>query len=86
MQRPPQGSLDCQHCNTRPADLYLFTTIIRTGGSDATKRTTYVCAPCAADAEKWLEHIGLRVTRDTTNTEWDALIAALPNQTPPAKT
>ena len=81
--QPTKGSIDCQHCSSRPADRYLFTTFIRTGGCDATKHTTYVCGPCAADADRWLDRIGFRVDdrpAGDDSIEWDALIEMLPDR------
>ena len=57
--------------------------LIRTGGNDATKRTMHVCTACAAEAEKWLDEIGLHVgtawdRSPSDPTIYDALIDDLP--------
>ena len=68
----------CGHCRRRPAEKRLFTTLIRTGGHDATKTTMHVCGACAAEAEKWLDEIGLHVATTRDQPEWDAIIYDLP--------
>ena len=76
-KHPVRGSVRCQHCAEKPADRYLFTMVIRVGGHDASKRTTYVCGDCAAEGGRWAERMGLVVTDDGNALEWDALIVPL---------
>ena len=77
MEHPARNAQRCAICNSRPADRYIFTVVIRRGGNDATKRTQYVCGPCGDDATRWLEKMGLVVTDDVNSEEWDAVIQIL---------
>ena len=77
MEHPTRNAQPCAICNSRPADRYIFTVVIRRGGNDATKRTQYVCGPCGDDGRRWLEKMGLVVTDDVNSEEWDAVIQML---------
>ena len=82
MTLPKRNSIACTHCKTRPADRYLYTILMHTGGyGDAVKRTSYLCEGCANEAEKWLEEIGLVLMHNVEDCDWDALIEMLPSPT-----
>ena len=78
MRHPPRNTRACQHCGREPADRYLFTTLMRTGACDATKRTSNLCPGCAEEGAGWMERIGLIVARAIDGSKWDAVIEMLP--------
>ena len=65
----------CDHCSKRPADQTLFTTFMRCGEGDATKRKEHLCDPCRHHAMLVLHHIGMTIAFEGDNQlRWDALI------------
>ena len=65
----------CQYCAKRAADQTLFTTFMRCGEGDATKRNAHVCERCRHHAMVVLDQIGMTVAfRDDGQLYWDALV------------
>ena len=76
-RHPRAGERTCGACGKRPADRYLFTVLIRTGGHDATRCTNYVCEACAQAGVAWAERFGLVVERINDGRAWDCLVVLL---------
>ena len=67
--------MNCKLCDAAGADEKLFTTFIRCGEGDATKRTTEVCDECCPKAVRLLDAIGMIVAFEGDGqTGWDALV------------
>ena len=77
-RHPHRNERPCQQCGERPADRYLFTVLIRTGGHDATKTTSCLCAACAAEGVRWIERFGFTAADAIGTGDWDALVQMLP--------
>ena len=73
MQSPTTRT--CEYCAKRPADQRLFTTFMRCGEGDATKRNAHLCERCGHRAMLVLDHIGMTVAFDGDGQlRWDAFI------------
>ena len=73
MQSPTTRT--CQYCAKRPADQTLFTTFMRCGEGDATKRNAHLCERCRHHAMLVLDHIGMIIAFDNDGQlYWDALV------------
>ena len=71
MQSPTTGT--CEYCAKRPADQTLFTTFMRCGEGDATKRNARLCDRCRHHAMLVLDHVGMTVAFEGDGQlDWDA--------------
>lgn len=71
MQSPTTRT--CEYCGKRPADQTLFTTFMRCGEGDATKRNAHLCERCRHHAMLVLDRIGMVVAfEDDSQLDWDA--------------
>ena len=71
--QPPTTT--CQYCGERPADQRLFTTFMRCGEGDATKRKAELCERCRQRAVLVLDRVGMIIAFDGDGQlRWDALV------------
>ena len=74
--------MTCKQCGRHPADQVLFTTFLRCGEGNATKRKSDLCDECCQIAMGVLDRIGMRIAFEGDGQlEWDAHVSLLENAT-----
>lgn len=72
---PIQSPKTCEYCKKRPADQTLFTTFMRCGEGDATKRNAHLCDQCRHQTMLVLDHVGMTISFEGDDQlRWDAHI------------
>lgn len=70
---PMQPPKTCEYCRQRPADQTLFTSFMRCGEGDATKRNAHLCERCRHHAMLVLDRIGMTIAFEGDGQlRWDA--------------